>query len=181
MVAHNNTFEPTSWIRTEISAPTSVLLLASDMAPDAGIACRNLLTTVSERSESILVIEYCGSNPTWLDHLNREPTNMLRMRINDGDSLRRRIKEFVTELDEAKTGFVYVDSLSALVADVGVENTAVVLADTVSILENADVTGFFRIDPDISDTARFKRLVGYTAAYVPEGQKWQVSPSENSG
>lgn len=181
MVAHNNSIEPTSWIRTEVSAPASVLLIASNMAPDASVACRNLLTTVSERSESILALEYRNSNPTWLDHLTRQPINVLRRQINDGDSLRRHVAEFVTELDEEKTGLVYVDSLSALAADVGVENTAVVLADTVSVLEDANVSGFFRFDPDIADTAHFERLVGYTAAYVPKEQKWQVEPSENSG
>lgn len=180
MVAHTNATEPTSWIRTQMSSPASVLLFASDTAQDAGIACQNLLTTVSERSESILAIEYSDSTRSWLDYLDHEPTNMHHIRMNDGDSLCRYVKEFVVGLGKEENGIVYIDSLSTLVTDLGVENTAVILADTISVLESAGVTGFFRLDSEIVDTARFEQLVDYTATYVPEEQKWQVSLAEHS-
>ena len=175
MVPKNNKTEVTPWIRNKVSSPASVLLLASDDAPTAGNACQNLITTASERSEHVLALEY-GKKQTWLDRLHYEPANLRRARTNEGESIPIYIEEFLDKYGEEKNNIIYLDSLSALASDIGVDNTAAVFADIIHMIETPNTIGFFRADPELVEIDSLERLVNYTAKYKPSKQKWEVSP-----
>lgn len=179
MVPRDNSGGVTPFVRSEVPDSASVLLVAADDAPDAGIACQNVLTTASERAERNLAVEYGTANRPWLDDLRYEPVNLTRTRVHEGNSLPPRVEAFLAELDEEERGVVYVDSISAMASDVGVEGAAAALADTVRILAPTDVTGLFRVDPDAVTPVPFRRLVDYTATYVPAEQGWRIPKADS--
>lgn len=175
MVTIDNPKEVTPFIRPRISGSANVLLLASDDAPGAGIACQNLLTTASERTERAIAIQYGSPKRSWLNRLKYEPTNLSCSRIYEGNSLPAQTKEFLETLGDEEYGIVYVDSISALAADFGVDNTLAMLSDTIQTLAPTNSIGFFRIDPHIIDPAPFQQLTKHTAVHKPTKQGWEIS------